>query len=1012
MRPIPAHRWFAPLVCLLLGPGTLAACSPTATAPPTLTSPAASPPVATAPPTLNSPAASPPVATAPPTLTSPPTKPVAATPGHSLPTTAPWLISGLDSTPCGIHAATQGVSAIAPDGSMTALDMTITAIGWRQGAPPLLATCDPGAPPTIIDPLGWTRTPLNLTPGLIIFALVPAPDGRRALAVATCPDCSADEPSPQGHLVDLTSGATSPFPYIQAYEASGPYSASISQRPIRWGGQGIYVEVGGKGYRALDLVSPDSPNTSSRKLVEQTVFELSPTADRLAFSKLLPDGSTALVLADLARGTTQAIDQAVTISSPTFTPDGDTLAYFRSSGPSLEDSVQLVRYNLETATQTVLPFQAGWPATLSLSTLGNSALIWSQDGQRLIALTQPPGRSAFRASLLSGDGTLINAVDLPQSIIHGVTADDQLLLVFEGDQSGLRWLPLRQGGAPYAPAISLPMGRFISAAVLPQGNAGLPAVTPPPAAAPPPVTQLPTPAIPTPLAAVTLAATPLGPVPDDGQLLSSLPLSRYAVYQDAAGVLYAQPLAGGPAVPLAGGTDEGWGSLVAITPDGEEAIVGLTGGLFRIGLADGARTPLAAPPPEIPGATIIGAQLSPDGAYVVYQVSGPKPEAWREQMRDNIWPVALYGVPIAGGAPTRLSPPLDPESATTILLITPDSRSVIYTVDVPDPNGSLYRPAGQVATRTIALYSVPIAGGAAIHLADSPSAENPIQSLFTSADGRYLLFEPRSASALYSVSVAGGAPAQLSVATDQQIISYELTPDRQAVLYTTGMGAYVVPLAGGAPSMVSEGEPTIAAGLTPGGREVVLRTQTGVYRVPVAGGAATRLAELAGEEVFLPLSGLAVTEERALYPHQGAILSVPIAGGPAEQVSPTLGAGDELLDAQLSPDRRYLLMTVKRAWGLEHALYSAPTTGGPATLRLSGATDIVAEAFGSDVAIVRMGEARYALPLAGGTPALITATASTWPAVLTADGRHVVFAARGGDTVPQGVLGLSIAALP
>jgi Tol biopolymer transport system component len=247
---------------------------------------------------------------------------------------------------------------------------------------------------------------------------------------------------------------------------------------------------------------------------------------------------------------------------------------------------------------------------------------------------------------------------------------------------------------------------------------------------------------------------------------------------------------------------------------------------------------------------------------VIYAVAGPKPAAWKDQLQNNSWMVALYSLPVGGGPPVRLTPPLDPDSELFGVMITSDSQWVIYSVDVPDPSFPL--GDGQIATRTVALYSVPLRGGPPLRLAESSSASDPIAGRRLTEDGQYVLYQPRSASALFSVSVRGGPPVQLGGSGD--ISGYQTSPDHRLVLYESMSGIYIAPIAGGTAvnltSSVKLTDGVYGEQFTPDGTQVVFRTGSALYRVSIGGGTAIRLSELTG--MYTNQFGFAVANERVV----------------------------------------------------------------------------------------------------------------------------------------------------
>src|SRR5262245_12201564 len=111
--------------------------------------------------------------------------------------------------------------------------------------------------------------------------------------------------------------------------------------------------------------------------------------------------------------------------------------------------------------------------------------------------------------------------------------------------------------------------------------------------------------------------------------------------------------------------------------------------------------------------------------------------------------VAVYSVPVTGGAPVRLTPPLDPNSGLFSFTFTPDGRRVIYSIERPDPNSVMGSDSSpRIGMWTVAVYSVPIEGGSPVQLVASGDAADSIGPRVLTDDGQYLLYQPRSANTL------------------------------------------------------------------------------------------------------------------------------------------------------------------------------------------------------------------------------------------------------------------------
>jgi Tol biopolymer transport system component len=733
---------------------------------------------------------------------------------------------------------------------------------------------------------------------------------------------------------------------------------------------------------------------------------------------------------DVRHGTTQIIDQAAQLSIPTIAPDGTALAYIRSdqrSDSAAAPHAQVVIFDIARQTKTVLADLLGHPIEMFSNGSVSQAAYWSPDSRRVVAITRAPTRPQAtpiilssgeeiavvtppepQASLLARDGTLLASVPLPDGRLISVTNDEQLLLDVQG--TGVRWLPLRAGVAPYAPNQTLQQGS-ISLVYLPPSGSSTAPLQQATLATPPPFTQLPAPVAPTPLPAVLAPITRLGTVANDTTVFENLSVYHHAIYR-VRGTFYSQALRGGPPVSL-GGDDQYWTNTVFLSPDGKALIYQLSDAVYRASLDDGARQRLT--PPLASGESIADAQISPDGRYVVYGVVGTKPAAWKDQLKNTSWIVTLYSLPIAGGPPVRLTPLLDPDSDLFGIMITPDSQRVVYSVEVPDPSVPL--SDGQIATRTVALYSVPLRGGPPLRLAESSSESDPIGGRSLSEDGQYVVYQPRSASALFRVPVSGGPPVQLSESGGEPIAGYQISPDHRLMLYESVSGIYVAPVAGGTPvnltSSVKLTDGVYGEQFTPDGAQVVFRTGSGLYRVSIGGGTAIKLSELTG--IYTNQFGFAVANGQVIYQDADAIYSIALAGGTPVRLTAALSLGASLQMDQLNPDSRSVIYSIEQPSDRTRTIATAPIDGGAPVVLLAGrmddtALDLVSDGYAIGVA----GGILYAAPLAGG-PRLQLSTATTRVQerpLISADRRQVLYLASRAGQSSTNVKGLYVAALP
>lgn len=930
----------------------------------------------------------------------------------------PWFLVVDEHNQCGQGVSNYRLLAIDRAGQPTQLDRGVTASAQRPGMPPLLATCAADGTSAIADPVRWSSLPLSLDPGVVVTQLMLSPDRQRAAVRTTCwlsSICDNGRPILESQILDLRSGAMRPAPGLPVSSyGGGPGGDSVGVSYLAWGAGGLYYSTSRSkaGGTTVEVIDPNNPQAGGRELARNAQYVLDSDND-LLITLSSPAGYPSMVMFDLRHGTTQTIDQAAWLSVPAIAPDGTALSYFRSEQDLynvISPTVELVVFDIAHNTKTVLTDTLGTPFEVYRHTATNAATLWSRDSQRLIAFTQNQ-RDGQHASLLARDGALISAVALSSAGIFGVTNDDQIVL----DEAGLTWLPLRPGAAPYAPNVSLTDGNVDLMIYAPPADSSAAPLPPVAATTRLPVTQLPTPAVPTPLQAALAPIKQLGSVSGEVTLFSDLPIYDHVLYR-LGGTLYSQALRGGAAVSL-GGDDQYWTNSIAISPDGKTCVYQLQDAVYRVPIAGGRPVRITPPLTEGITTTIASAQTSPDGRYVIYGVLGPKPAAWKDRLReDGPWTIALYSVPVAGGTPVRLSPPLDPDSTIFIVMLSADSRRVIYTVHVPDSNGVM-QPDGKIELRTAAVYSVPIGGGAALRLAESTSADDPIGGMRLSDDQQYLLYQPRSSSALWSVRVDGGPPARLDTPAGEQIGGFTIGPDRRSVLIQSASGLSLAPIGGGAAVNLTSSL-TLTDGLyfqqfTPDGTQVVFRTGSALYRVPSAGGKPIRLSGLAG--VDMRQFGVVVANQQVLYQDGNAIYAIALAGGAPARLTPPLPPSAQMQFEQLSPDARFLIYTAEDESLRTRAIYSVPISGGTPALLLAGRDhDTLLYSLRNGYAIGIASGSFYAAPLDGKPRVRLSqATTSLYPGpVISQDGRHAIYFARRPQQSSIGTQELFAATLP
>jgi hypothetical protein len=304
----------------------------------------------------------------------------------------------------------------------------------------------------------------------------------------------------------------------------------------------------------------------------------------------------------------------------------------------------------------------------------------------------------------------------------------------------------------------------------------------------------------------------------------------------------------------------------------------------------GGRTKISAP--MIAGGDVTSFGVSPDGANVIYLAD-----------RDVNDVIELFRVPISGGAATQLNPNFlgPPVRDVLSFQISPDSSRVIYMAD-------------QDADELVELFSVPIAGGAAVQLNGVLVAGGDVLSFQISPDSSRVVYmadqDIDQTVELFSVPIAGGIVTQLngvlSVMGDVADFSFNDTGTR--VLYRADqvtdsvLELYSVPVAGGAATKLNAnpafGFGVLAYGASHGRAFYVSPQDTidvrELYSLPEAGGARVKLNGplTAGGDVFGLSIGVARVAYTADQDTDGVIeaYSVPTTGGPVVKLNPPLPA--------------------------------------------------------------------------------------------------------------------------
>ncbi|HKY32481.1 MAG TPA: hypothetical protein VJV23_08100 [Candidatus Polarisedimenticolia bacterium] len=210
--------------------------------------------------------------------------------------------------------------------------------------------------------------------------------------------------------------------------------------------------------------------------------------------------------------------------------------------------------------------------------------------------------------------------------------------------------------------------------------------------------------------------------------------------------------------------------------------------LFAVPLSGGEAVRLSKPFPA--GST--GAKLffdlaiTPDGSRAVYTAE-----------QDTAGVTELYSVPLAGGAVTRLNPPLVFNgnvrhpfefAVSAVFRLTPDGQSVIYRAD-------------QERNEVFELYRVPVTGGAAVRLHAplpltgdvsvfqlSPDGSTVAFSADDSVDGSFELLAVPVAGTATSPVRLGDAPLVPVYGTLGGTQLFEVAPDSPHIVYRSARG--------------------------------------------------------------------------------------------------------------------------------------------------------------------------------------------------------------------------------
>ncbi len=236
---------------------------------------------------------------------------------------------------------------------------------------------------------------------------------------------------------------------------------------------------------------------------------------------------------------------------------------------------------------------------------------------------------------------------------------------------------------------------------------------------------------------------------------------------------------------------------------------------------------------------VIDYEVASTGQYAVYKAYIPGDTDW------NGIP-SIFSVPLPSGSPIRLTAPLPPGADYDAdFVVSPDGSRVAYD-------------AYQDSATYHSLYTIPIGGGTAIRV--SKAGENSWNAIF-SPDSQWLVFsttKPDSSEHLYRVPASGPASSAVEMtiqgAADFSVYDFKISPDGERLVFigrlnaAADWGIYSMPLMGNGSDYVKLSRDftqqwIVSFEITPDGQYVVYRyiykdgdfTGAKLYSVPIAG---------------------------------------------------------------------------------------------------------------------------------------------------------------------------------
>ena len=396
--------------------------------------------------------------------------------------------------------------------------------------------------------------------------------------------------------------------------------------------------------------------------------------------------------------------------------------------------------------------------------------------------------------------------------------------------------------------------------------------------------------------------------------------------------------------------------------------------LYRVPIEGG--TPVKLNPPLVSGGGVKSQKISPDNKHIIYLA---------DQEVDDVY--ELYSVPIEGSTPVKLNAPLvsggDVKTRTYLMrfdsiefdpVISRDGTHVVYIAD-------------QETDEIDELYSVPINGGTPVKLNPPLVSGGMVSGLPSiSSDDRYVVYQAvqdtEGVVELYSVPIEGGTSIKLNapLAFRGSVLSHKISSDSRFVVYYADgrTGLYSVPVEGGTPirltPSLTDGGDVSAYQITPDGIHVIYTAEQDTERI---------------SELF----------------------SVPIMGGVPVKLNHALASGSFVQSSEISPDGKYIIYWTEEETG-ENQLYSVPTEGGT-PIRLNAPTVSGNFVYSAQISpdssrVIYHSDQLYSVPILGGTPLRLNmplvSGGSAWSLPkMSSDGSRIIYVA---DQETRGVFEL------